>query len=55
MPLHKRSLNPRRARGGGLSPDKNRFGHRAVMVAAVSGKRGKRYLKRQQLLSNEPG
>ena len=24
--------------------------HRAAMVAAVSGKRGKRYLKRQQLL-----
>jgi len=29
--------------------------HRAAMVAAVSGKRGKRYLKRQQLLSWRAG
>jgi len=28
--------------------------HRAAMVAAVSGKRGKRYLKRQQLLEVGP-
>ena len=28
--------------------------HRAAMVAAVSGKRGKRYLKRQQLLELDP-
>ena len=28
--------------------------HRAAMVAAVSGKRGKRYLKRQQLRISTP-
>ena len=40
--IHPRKFTPRE--GSTLSA------HRAAMVAAVSGKRGKRYLKRQQLL-----
>src|SRR5580692_5131444 len=48
--LWRRGMKPEHPRKFGAQESSSLPEHRAAMVAAVSGRRGKRYLKRQQLL-----